>query len=112
MTTVMLIKPNSTIELVDPRDMSLEWLQGQVGGYIEMINGTGWSGYVNEDSKQEGQPINLLATELASRHGWPGAGCDVLCGPVLFMGPVEKGEHLSVPQPLIQAAINLADQIR
>ena len=65
------------------------------GGYIEGIGGDGWTGYCDEEGKINGLPVNVRATPLARVLGWP-AG-DVLCGPVVFLGPVDdEGEETDV----------------
>lgn len=74
------------------------------GGYIENISGDGWSAYLDEEGKLKGLPVNVRATFFAtSILGWPSN--DLLCGQVVFMGPVDRdGYDTSVPQKLIKAA--------
>jgi hypothetical protein len=73
------------------------------GGWLEGIAGEGWTAYCDEEGKLKGLPLNLAATELAHAHGWPIG--DVLCGPVVFMGPTDReGEDTAVPEFLLDAA--------
>ena len=83
-------------------------LQETVGGPIEVIVGDGWCGYCNEEGKLERLPVNDVATLLAGRHGWIGAGFDVLVGDVIFTGSVATTEDADiyddVPEWLIDEA--------
>lgn len=108
---VMVVRPCEAPELTTYS--SLEDLQSFVGGWIEAINGSRnpdevfeeWSAYVNEEGKINGLPYNPNATELANRIGWYGRGIDVLCGPVVFLGPVDdEGDSTDVPQWVVEAA--------
>lgn len=78
------------------------------GGYLEGIggdfDGVRWSGYCDEEGKLKGLPMNVAATSFAQAVGWPVSG-DVLCGPVVFVGPPdEEGFDTSVPEALIVVA--------
>lgn len=65
------------------------------GGYIEGIGGDGWTAYCDEEGKLNGLPVNVRATRLAHALGWTTG--DVLCGPVVFLGPVDdEGEETDV----------------
>jgi|ERR1035437_10478237 hypothetical protein len=87
-------------------------LKALVGGWIEGIGGdvggSGthvWSGYVDEEGKIKGLPVNDEATIFAGATGWYGAGSDVLCGPVVIIGPPdEEGDDTDVPQWLLYLA--------
>ena len=68
------------------------------GGWLEVIGGDNWSAYLDEEGKIKGLPVNGRATRLARHLGWRGMQGDVLCGPVIFLGPPdEEGEDTSVP---------------
>jgi hypothetical protein len=44
-------------------------LQGAVGGYVETVDfGDGCLGWLNEEGKLDGLPINRVATELCRLH--------------------------------------------
>lgn len=59
------------------------------GGWLEGIGGDdGWFGYCDEEGKIKGLPLNRAATNLARALGWPSG--DVLCGPVVFVGPPDE----------------------
>jgi len=76
------------------------------GGYIEGIGGDGWTGYCDEEGKINGLPLNIRATRLAWFLGWPED--DVLCGPVVFLGPVDdEGEETDVTSIVKDAAHQL-----
>jgi len=85
-------------EPVALRDFSagLEGMKSAVGGgHIEGIGGDGWTGYCDEEGKIDGLPVNVRATRLARVLGWPTS--DVLCGPVVFLGPGDgNGEETDV----------------
>ena len=67
------------------------------GGMLEGIGGDNWFGYVDEEGKMKGLPVNGRATRLARHLGWRGMQGDVLCGPVVFLGPAdEDGDDTSV----------------
>ena len=81
--------------------------QDLVGGYIEIIGGPGWAGYVNETGLLDGLPPNPVASVLVRDAG--GLGYGVLVGPVVFFGPVnDDGEATDVPEFLLAAAVNAA----
>jgi len=88
------------------RDFSadLEGMKEAVGGgYIEGIGGEGWSAYCDEEGKINGLPVNVRATRLARALGWPTG--DVLCGPVVFLGPVDdEGEETDVGSIVTESA--------
>jgi Domain of unknown function (DUF3846) len=72
-------------------------------GYLEGIRGDGWFAYCDEEGKLKGLPVNMPATAIAHRHGWPVG--DLLCGPVVFLGEPDKdGRDTSVPDFLEQYA--------
>jgi Domain of unknown function (DUF3846) len=82
----------------DVRD-SFATLRGLLNdGYLEGIRGDGWFAYCDEEGKLKGLPVNLLATGIARTHGWR-AGDDMLCGPVVFLGPPDNnGDETSAPE--------------
>lgn len=99
---------------VSLRDFSadLEGMKEAVGGgYIEGIGGEGWSAYCDEEGKINGLPINFRATRLAYLLGWTTG--DVLCGPVVFLGPVDdEGEETDVGIVVKRAARELGYLVR
>ena len=110
MTKAMYIPVDEPPRLVEYEGYA--GLKALVGGWIEGIAGDAdkigpagdftWFGYVDEEGKIKGLPVNEPATALASAIGWYGAGSDVLCGPVVFLGPVDgEGDDSDVPQFLI-----------
>ena len=67
----------------------LDSMQAAIGGgWLEVISGTGWSAYCDEEGKIKGLPINVRATRLARLLGWPVG--DTLSGTVVFFGPTEE----------------------
>ncbi|MGH3497428.1 MAG: DUF3846 domain-containing protein [Nocardioidaceae bacterium] len=95
MTTIspvdaLIIDADETI-LADVRPIvpDLHTLHALVGGYIEGVADTWgtWIAYCNEEGKLLGLPVNVRAG-------------DVLCGPVVFLGPpdpAESGDSAAVP---------------
>lgn len=81
------------------------------GGWLELFGPTDadalpWAGYVDEEGKIKGQPVNIRATEFARRIGW--ATGDILCGDAIFVGPGdEEGNDTDVPDGIVAAAILL-----
>lgn len=88
----LVIKTDGTItEVVNsPQLNQLEWLQAQVGGYLEQIrlhppvefNGKRYDGMMlNEDGKIEQLQINAIATSIAIKGGLIN---DVIVGDVIL----------------------------
>lgn len=76
------------------------------GGWIEGIGGRGWGGYCDEEGKNKGMEVNIRATRIAQLLGWTVG--DVLCGPVVFLGPANKdGEDTDVTILVVETATAL-----
>lgn len=98
MIEVLRIPVDGPVRLLTVDD-GLDSMQALVGGDIEMIQGPGWSAFIDEEGKFKPLPLNRLATRVAGEVGWPGAGYDVLLGPVVFLGvPDEEGNDTSVTE--------------
>ena len=80
----------------------LSELQGAVGGFIEMVPGTGdrIGMYVCEDGLSEKMPENPIASALARQH--------LVGDAVLFSGFDEDGNELSITE---HAAVQLMGAI-
>lgn len=77
-------------------------IAGWLGGWLECIQlDHGVHAYLDVESKSKGLPVNLVASVLAEALGWRGAGTDVLCGPVMFLGDGEDGEEADAPEAAI-----------
>jgi len=64
-----IIKSDSTIvQLPIGKKYSLHELQAVVGGYIELIPGSGGRAYCNEDGKRLKLPINERASAQFMQH--------------------------------------------
>ncbi len=101
MITVIKVNTDSTTETlqIEPKLDNFQALLD--GGWLEGIYGPGWMAYLDEEGKFKGLPVNVAATKLATAAGWRGAGYDVLCGPVLFLGPGDaNGEDTSVTEAI------------
>jgi hypothetical protein len=61
--TVLRADGSSATETFDGDEPPLEWMQEQVGGYIELVHGLPHEVFVNEDAIMKGMPINELAFE-------------------------------------------------
>jgi hypothetical protein len=104
---------NADLRTVEP---TLEAMQGIVGGYIEpinpMVSGYGnWHGYVDEDGKSKGLPLNVEGQNIAVMLGWGGelAG-DFLVGPLVLLGSTPDGEEASVPRRALAAVLAYYDR--
>lgn len=85
-----------------PIESSLESFQSIVGGYLEGISGVDFFAYCNEEGKLRGLPVNMVATAVA------GLTQDVLCGPVVFLGPLENdGEESDVLGTIVTSALSI-----
>lgn len=62
---ITTLKQDGT-QVIHPSNVKpdLEFLQGQVGGYIELVTLDGAQLFVNEEGKIKGLPVNLQATEV------------------------------------------------
>jgi hypothetical protein len=87
-----LVMPVAGVPVVKEIE-TLEQLQAEVGGYIELIGGDGWSAYLNEEGKIHGLPPNQPADALARTLGFEFLPGDALVGTVLFCGPPDSDGH-------------------
>ena len=84
MSKVIVVKVDGTV--MATKLESLKELQGAVGGWIELIRcGSLGSGFINEEGKLKGLPINLLATLIWHKTS-PTMKGDFLVGDVVFCG--------------------------
>ena len=113
MSTTVLIVPAAetarpTLTTVD--DVSLDFLQAVVGGWIEPISPAdadfgAWSGFVDEEGKIKSKPVNRQGTLFADVIGWPGLGLgDFLVGDLILLGADDEGGTASLPAAVIEAA--------
>jgi hypothetical protein len=110
------IPTEGRVELVDA-DVTLEWLQHQVGGLIEavrldevltdhgrkLVEATV---FVNEEGKNFALPVNAKATDLCALTigGW---AHDVIVGSVVVLGQFDDdGEETGVPDAVVRIARN------
>ena len=96
MKYIPVILPNGSLNIyavLDGRTATLEWLQQQVGGYIETVPAcfVGLQIIVNEEGKLKGLPFNDTATDFARGQG------DSLVGNAVVMAA--EGSDLA-PVPL------------
>ena len=103
MKYIPVILPNGSLNIyavLDGRTPTLEWLQQQVGGYIETVPaclGNNMLIIVNEEGKLKGLPFNDTATDMARGLG------DMLVGTVVVMkaegpelAPLDRDELMRV----------------
>jgi hypothetical protein len=102
---------NCPARVVDEK-LTLDFLQGAVGGLIEavcicqVLTDSGMQSVdctclVNEDGKLDGLPVNARATDLAAVAigGWVR---DVIVGDVIVVGPPDSdGEETACPDQVI-----------
>lgn len=87
--------------------LTLEYLQGQVEGYIEAVRPGDITIYINEEGKLKGLPINTRATELWWELDERFRGYDVLCGNVVVTGqPDRQGEDTNIPGHMLRRLTN------
>lgn len=110
------IPTDGRAEVVDV-DVTLDWLQAQVGGLIEVVHldrvltdsgrrRVDADVYLNEDGKGLMLPLNAKATDLCALAigGWVR---DVIVGSIVVLGcPDEDGEDTAVPDAVIRIAKN------
>lgn len=110
------IPSDGSAELVDV-DVTLDWLQAQVGGMIEVIHidqvltdagrrRVQADVIINEDGKGLMLPLNAKATDLCALKigGW---FADVVVGSVVVLGcPDDDGEDTAVPESVVRIARN------
>jgi hypothetical protein len=104
MITVLVVPDDEALPIqtvdIEPH---LEAFQVLVGGYIEGIGGDGWNGYVDEEGRIKGRPVNYRASIMAKRMGWPE---EYLCGTTVFIGEADSdGFETDVPPWVIQQAL-------
>ena len=88
MSKVVVVKVDGTVQ--DCNLESLQQIQSAVGGWIELIRvGKLGSGFVNEEGKLKGLPINVLAT-LIWHKARPTTKGDFLVGDVVFCGDEDQ----------------------
>jgi hypothetical protein len=84
MSKVVIVKVDGTVK--DCNLENLQQIQKSVGGWIELIRvGKFGSGFVNEEGKLKGLPINVLATFIWHKAS-PTMKGDFLVGDVVFCG--------------------------
>jgi hypothetical protein len=109
MSTVKILRVDvdATTEVLHVQN-NLDGLKAAIGGgWLEPIAATdglrGWTAYLDEEGKIKGMGVNVAATYLARSMGW--ASADVLCGPVIFLGPVDhEGDETDVANIVLTAA--------
>lgn len=107
MIEVLVITTVETVQ-ADVREIepTLDGFKAVIGGWLEGIGDDHWRAYCDEEGKIKGLPVNIRATRLARTLGWLTG--DVLCGPVVFMGPPdEEGMETAVPGPLVAMAATM-----
>jgi len=96
---------------------TLEAMQEQVGGYIEMIilsqpnnlNGNcSLVGYVNEEGKPKNLPFNPLATKLCLDRLFFG---DYINGPMIISAMDDQGNSVSIPDSVGEEIVKEASKI-
>ncbi len=104
---VLVVQPDGTawtqrIGLDESRQ--LEAMQALVGGWIEGVQGDGFTVICNEEGKLEGLPPNPLATQVTRDRTF---FADTLVGTVLFCSTKPDGATGGVPISIEQAVAAL-----
>ncbi|ODR25790.1 DUF3846 domain-containing protein [Mycolicibacterium porcinum] len=103
----ILVRADESVpaELVEFEQRDLKALQGFVGGWIQIVEGTNpdLSFVFNEEGKHEGLPLNRRATLMLWTYNSAFRDQDVLVGDVVIIGPPDErtGETTGVPDELI-----------
>jgi len=89
MATLLKID-GSSVEVEPGGPLTVEWLQGLVEGYVELVRCADGSAFaVDEDGGPRAVPFNRVATLLAVAKGCLGVGAMGLRGPVVFLSAAE-----------------------
>lgn len=103
------IKPNEMPEVIE-LEHSLESLQAEVGGYIEVVNLHLCDMYLNEEGIAKRLPPNPTADSYArarlAREGRILLGNKIL-GTAILLGPCnEEGDPTDIPNDLLDRVLN------
>ena len=112
MRAIIVPADSSNPAQVVDEHLSLDYLQGVVGGLIEAVNlhqvlsdsgrhNVDATVFVNEEGKLIGLPVNPRATDLCALAigGWVR---DVICGDVIVVGPPgPEGEETPCPDEIV-----------
>ena len=111
MRHVMRIDADSTVTEHDLDDRDLPAMQSLLDdGWLEGIGvpERGWVGFVDEEGRLKGLPLNVAASRVAVSRGWLGG---TLVGPVVFCGTADAhGDFTDVPDDLVDAAHRIGDR--
>lgn len=97
------IKPDGTMT-VNSAKLTLEFLQGEVGGYIEPVGFNGGEAYCNEEGLINGLELNPLGTMILRQLGAYAPG---ICGPIVLVGPVDsEGRETALPEHIARYVLS------
>jgi hypothetical protein len=92
----------------------LDFLQNQVGGYIEAVSGhlpEPWTAFVNEEGKLDGLDENPIAESWMRAHGCGLMLADFIVGPVVFIGPPDdEGYDTTLPAAVAASLLTFLQQ--
>lgn len=95
------IAPPAVMEI----EPTAEVIHDLVGGWLRVIHpgvfdpdGPRWRAYCDDEGARKERIVNVWASELAYRLGWP--PIDFLVGPVLFLGDAGERET-DIPQEVV-----------
>lgn len=101
---------DGTVKIGTNEETSLQYYQNEVGGYIEAIEGDGWSAFINEEGKIQGLERNLFAEVWMRYHGMRLGQGDWIAGNVVFTGPPDlRGETTHLGMDIV---LQLTDYFR
>ncbi len=104
----LLIKQTGEVQLIDLVDNSLESMQKQVGGYIQMLHMAETThAYVNEDGIALGLSPNPVATKLCRDLDIGLMPGDYIKGNMLIMDSDDDGESVDVSESFIEKIAKL-----
>jgi hypothetical protein len=108
----LVVHPDGTATLHTdaPNPNDLDWMQSQVGGYVEMLQPNqehqlpGWRAYINEDGRMMDLPANHPATKLVQALGCRFNSNGALVGHVVFVGGAPYEVDHDVPDGVVDFA--------
>lgn len=101
----LVVHPDGTADLtaVPAGDGDrVTWFNETVGSLIQPIYGPDWVCYVDENNELTRGPLNMPATLLAHRLGWPSGNAFV--GRAVFFGKGQDDTDTDVPDRVLRGA--------
>lgn len=100
--TAIVVPADATVAPYMTTVNGLSDFQRLVGGWIQPVDGPGWTAYLDEEGKLKHRPANDRAHHFVHWVSPAGlAAWDTIVGDVVFVGPVNaEGDNTDAPQVL------------